>query len=237
MPDLAEELADWLEGLGLADQLAAGDVTIVVGRANLAETSANTMAALHLLQQRLPAAKVLPVLRRGNVVGALQLGMRPGKGGLDSTGVLQAAAEGRIRCLVLLGSDPLADFPDSDLADRALAGEGDHPVGTLVGDQQPIARTYCQRLGVERLATPVGEREAVEQRCREGPARHRPCPRKLEQLTAIAQEKEPIPGKPGPGDAAERRRHGREGPRTIQAKLADPLSAVREGDRPHLGHR
>ena len=35
-----------------------------------------------------------------------------------------AAAEGRLDGLVLLGADPLADFPDRDLARRALAGAG-----------------------------------------------------------------------------------------------------------------
>ncbi|HAP76098.1 MAG TPA: hypothetical protein DCR14_08460, partial [Acidimicrobiaceae bacterium] len=64
---------------------------------------------------------VLPAFRRGNVVGALQVGMRPGKGGLDTRGTLQAAADGKLGCLVLVGADPLADFPDHDLARRALA--------------------------------------------------------------------------------------------------------------------
>ncbi|MEZ5251808.1 MAG: molybdopterin-dependent oxidoreductase [Ilumatobacteraceae bacterium] len=69
-----------------------------------------------------PGATVLPAFRRGNVVGALQVGMRPRPGGLDTRGILQAAADGKIECLVLVGADPLADFPDTDLARRALAG-------------------------------------------------------------------------------------------------------------------
>ena len=69
-----------------------------------------------------PDATVLPALRRGNVVGALQLGLQPQDGGLDGAGILGAAAEGRIDLLVLLGADPLADCPDADLARRALAG-------------------------------------------------------------------------------------------------------------------
>jgi NADH-quinone oxidoreductase subunit G len=44
--------------------------------------------------------------------------------GLDAAGILQAAAAGRIGCLVLLGADPLSDFPDRDLALRALGGAG-----------------------------------------------------------------------------------------------------------------
>jgi NADH-quinone oxidoreductase subunit G len=42
--------------------------------------------------------------------------------GLDATGILQAAAAGKIDVLVLLGSDPLANFPDTGLATKAIAG-------------------------------------------------------------------------------------------------------------------
>jgi predicted molibdopterin-dependent oxidoreductase YjgC len=38
--------------------------------------------------------------------------------------MLTAAAEGRIHALVLLGADPVADFPDRDLARRALTSVG-----------------------------------------------------------------------------------------------------------------
>jgi NADH-quinone oxidoreductase subunit G len=44
--------------------------------------------------------------------------------GLDAAGILEAAAAGRIGCLILLGVDPIADFPDRDLARRGLAGAG-----------------------------------------------------------------------------------------------------------------
>jgi predicted molibdopterin-dependent oxidoreductase YjgC len=46
----------------------------------------------------------------------------PVQPGLDAGGILEAAAAGRIGCLILLGADPLADFPDRDLARRGLAG-------------------------------------------------------------------------------------------------------------------
>ncbi|MFV1990081.1 MAG: molybdopterin oxidoreductase family protein, partial [Acidimicrobiales bacterium] len=59
--------------------------------------------------------------RRGNVNGALDMGLAPTDGGLDATGILVAAAAGEIDTLVLLGSDPLVDFPDRDLAQRAFA--------------------------------------------------------------------------------------------------------------------
>jgi predicted molibdopterin-dependent oxidoreductase YjgC len=44
----------------------------------------------------------------------------PTRTGLDTHGILTAAAEGRIKTLVLLGADPINDFPDRDLARRAL---------------------------------------------------------------------------------------------------------------------
>jgi NADH-quinone oxidoreductase subunit G len=106
----------------IAKQLSAGSVVIVAGRANLAESSAATVDALRELMAAVPHSKVLSALRRGNVVGALQVGMRPGPGGLDSRGALQAAAAGKIDLLVLVGADPLSDMPDADLARRALAG-------------------------------------------------------------------------------------------------------------------
>ncbi len=128
------------------EQLAAGPVAVVVGRANLAESAAFTVAATLAIQAALPEATFLPVARRGNVLGALDAGLAPrlapgratlvGAGdtlaaiwgsvppeaGLDATGILQAAAAGKIACLVLLGADPIGDFPDRDLARRALVG-------------------------------------------------------------------------------------------------------------------
>ena len=106
----------------VAAQLAKGPVVVVVGRANLAESTAATLAALQAVRAAVPQAKVLSAFRRGNVVGALRVGMRPGNGGLDTRGILQAAADGKVECLVLVGADPVTDFPDSDLARRAIAG-------------------------------------------------------------------------------------------------------------------
>ena len=40
----------------------------------------------------------------------------------STRGILEAAAAGKIEVLVILGSDPVADFPDVDLAGAAMAG-------------------------------------------------------------------------------------------------------------------
>ena len=126
---------------------AAGDeLKVVIGRANLAESAGTVVDAAVALRDAVPGARFLVGLRRGNVRGALLAGLAPGllpgaatldaeRGrwteawgsvpattGLDATGILAAAADGRIDVLVLLGADPLADFADRSLARRALSG-------------------------------------------------------------------------------------------------------------------
>ena len=127
--------------------LADGPVTVVLGRANLAESADGVVAAAAAIHDAHPDVRFLSALRRGNVHGALDMGLAPGvlpgrtslddgagwfrehgwgevptQRGHDATEILRAAAGGKIDVLVLLGADPLADFPDTDLAARAVAG-------------------------------------------------------------------------------------------------------------------
>jgi NADH-quinone oxidoreductase subunit G len=127
--------------------LAKGPVTVVLGRANLAESPDGIVAAASAIHAAHPGVRFLSALRRSNVHGALDMGLAPGllpgrttledggawyqqrgwptvpaQRGLDATGILEAAAAGKVDVLVLLGADPLADFPDTDLAARGLAG-------------------------------------------------------------------------------------------------------------------
>jgi NADH-quinone oxidoreductase subunit G len=108
----------------VAEQLAKGDVVVVAGRGNLAESEAVATAAVRAVLDAVPGARVLPALRRGNVVGALQLGLAPADADHDALATLRLAAEGKLDLLVLLGADPIDDCPDADLARRALAGAG-----------------------------------------------------------------------------------------------------------------
>ncbi|HET6665331.1 MAG TPA: NADH-quinone oxidoreductase subunit NuoG, partial [Acidimicrobiales bacterium] len=126
--------------------LADRPVTVLLGRANLAEGAKSIAAAASVIHEAHPQVRFLSALRRANVRGALELGMTPGvlpgrvtlraghswfsdhwptvpeTRGLDAAGILRAASEGRIDTLVLLGADPLADFPDRNLAERGVAG-------------------------------------------------------------------------------------------------------------------
>lgn len=103
-------------------QIGSGTVSVVVGRMNLAESAESVVLALAEILHIAPQAKVLPVLRRGNVRGAITAGLTPQRGAADTAEMLTLAAAGKIDTLVLLGSDPLSDVPDADLARRGLAG-------------------------------------------------------------------------------------------------------------------
>jgi NADH-quinone oxidoreductase subunit G len=116
------EIAKALADPEIADQLRSGDVVVIAGRGNLAESEAAAVTSLRAVLDAAPGARVLPALRRGNVVGALQLGLAPTGPGRDGLATLRLAADGKLDLLVLLGADPINDCPDADLARRALAG-------------------------------------------------------------------------------------------------------------------
>ena len=126
--------------------LAAGPLTVILGRGSVAESEDATVAAASALLSAFPDVRFLSAVRRGNVHGAMDAGMAPGMlpgqvslaegadwfreawgrvpeaTGLDTAGILEAAASGRIDTLIMLGADPLGDFPDAMLARRGLAG-------------------------------------------------------------------------------------------------------------------
>jgi NADH-quinone oxidoreductase subunit G len=133
--------------------VAEGPVVVVVGRPSLAEDGELVADAAQRIALALPEATFLPALRRGNVLGALDMGLAPGvlpgrvslesgrewfasawgsapaTRGRSTAAILAAAAGdqpegGPVDALVLLGADPLSDFPDRRLATRALEGAG-----------------------------------------------------------------------------------------------------------------
>jgi NADH-quinone oxidoreductase subunit G len=128
-------------------------VVVVAGRPSYAEAGEVMGDALGALAAALPRATFLPALRRGNVFGALDMGLAPGilpgrvgleegaerfraawgavpeRPGRDTAAILASMAGERegepasqgVRALVLLGADPLSDFPDHSLAHKALS--------------------------------------------------------------------------------------------------------------------
>ena len=133
--------------LGAAGPDGSG-VVLVLGRPSVAEHETVVADAALALAAAWPQARVLPALRRGNVLGALDMGLAPGvlpgrvtreagaawfasawgkapeADGLGTAAMLGALAEGAMSTVVLLGADVLGDFPDQALAERALEAAG-----------------------------------------------------------------------------------------------------------------
>ena len=121
---------------------------VVLGRPSLASGSACRYGdASSILVDALPGARFLTALRRGNVHGALDMGLAPGilPGRVSQSagrewftqawGSLpgprhghhqdaQRGVGGAPGGLILLGADPLSDFPDRVLAKKGLQGAG-----------------------------------------------------------------------------------------------------------------
>jgi NADH-quinone oxidoreductase subunit G len=119
-------------------------VVVVVGRPSLAEDAAFVEDAALALHQALPKATFLPAIRRGNLHGALDMGMAPGiaagrvtltsaspslkalwtkipsTSGRSTLEQLRAMDHGEQRVTVVIGADISHDVPDGALVDRAL---------------------------------------------------------------------------------------------------------------------
>ena len=120
--DQPRVVSELLASPDIAAQLALGNVAVVVGRGNLAESPEFSLLAVGAVLSAQPEARVLPVVRRGNVRGAVTAGLTPQRADGDTNAILAAAAAGKVECLVLLGADPFTDVPDADLVRRAFAG-------------------------------------------------------------------------------------------------------------------
>ena len=130
---------------GLASGKGNGKLVVVLGRDSLADSPEAIVEAAGIIAEGVPVAAFLPAHRRGNVRGAIDMGLSPGllpgrvttesaadwfeptwgtvpsARGLDTAAMLAAAAEGTLKALVLLGADPITDFPDQRLVEAAFA--------------------------------------------------------------------------------------------------------------------
>ncbi len=105
-------------------------VVFVVGRPNIAESADVIELAVRRLATHFPHATFLPALRRGNVMGALDMGLapklRPGRGfdvastGRDALAQLEALRSGEQRALLMLGGCLLGNVLDVVGAREAL---------------------------------------------------------------------------------------------------------------------
>ena len=143
--DGANVLADLMAGTGeyaaARQALNEGPVVAIVGRTGLTE-SASLSESVAAFARDLPDASVLPLLRRSNTYGALDMGVSPtllpgrlavgeagnaelegvwgsfpDRAGYDASAIASGIAEQTIKGVVLVGSDPVNDMPNGiDLA-------------------------------------------------------------------------------------------------------------------------
>ena len=143
----------------------AGHDAVVLAGPRLAEHPLAADVGLSLAQRR--GAKFALVVRRANDRGALRAGVHPGllpggrrftepaeraeveevwgrlaetEPGRNTRQIIEAAANREIDVLFLIGIDPLRDYPDAQLARKALANAGHTVVQSLaLGELEPYA--------------------------------------------------------------------------------------------------
>ena len=113
---------------------------VVYGPGPLGTDPAVIESALVQLTNANSEARFLPAMHRSNIMGAFDMGLAPGlmpgratlgevpetwdkvpsTTGHDTAAILHRAANGGIDTIVLLGADPLTDFPDAGLAESAM---------------------------------------------------------------------------------------------------------------------
>ncbi|MEX2623676.1 MAG: NADH-quinone oxidoreductase subunit NuoG [Acidimicrobiia bacterium] len=125
--------------------LSKGPVVALVGRSGITEDR-RLAEAVAAFARTLPDAKVLPLVRRSNTFGALDMGLAPSLlpgrvaarspdfesawgplsavAGRETSSILKALEGGAISGLLLVGADPVRDVPDGSLARRALEAAG-----------------------------------------------------------------------------------------------------------------
>ncbi|HJU80420.1 MAG TPA: NADH-quinone oxidoreductase subunit NuoG [Acidimicrobiia bacterium] len=111
----------------VASILSEGPLVALLGRTGYGEDGRLSEAvAAHV---RSLGGKILPLARRSNVYGALDMGMAPTlvpgrvqapSPGKNAAQILEGMAEGAILGCLLVGADPVRDFPNGELARQAL---------------------------------------------------------------------------------------------------------------------
>jgi NADH-quinone oxidoreductase subunit G len=143
--ELLKEIADG-EHEDISRALDADDVVALVGIASHADGPDLAEAVAALVRSRPGKSKLLPLNARANTYGALDMGLAPdllpGRVNLDSDGagtlaehwgdipglpgkntgqILEGLKDGSIRGLLLVGADPVRDYPVPSVAEEALA--------------------------------------------------------------------------------------------------------------------
>lgn len=179
-----EANADSEKGVGEGSEAGGGGgdkspLTVIFGRSSLAESPDVIASVAAQIAEAYPHARFLPALRRGNVHGALEMGLAPGllpgrtpldgdgnwyrsiwgsvpaEPGEGADGIIAKAAAGEIAVLVCLGADPVNDFPNKQLIREALA------VGTSIIAIDAFPNSTVDEASIVLPAAAFGEREGT----------------------------------------------------------------------------
>ncbi|MGH8871748.1 MAG: NADH-quinone oxidoreductase subunit NuoG [Acidimicrobiia bacterium] len=129
----------------LSHALAAERVVALVGRASMADGPTLAESVVAHVRHKAGSARILPLARRANIFGALDMGLAPDllpgrvaaedagrtalaeswgevpeARGKDTRAMLEGLDSGEIRLLLLVGADPVRDVPDPRHAALAL---------------------------------------------------------------------------------------------------------------------
>ncbi len=181
--------------------LSRGPVVALLGRPGYGESPDLTEAAAAFVRT-LPGATILPLARRGNVFGALDMGLSPAllpgraqrgtlaaqmlaerwgefpaASGKDCRGILDGLESGEIEALILMGADPVRDVPDGDQARRALENAGlVVAIDQFLTDSSKMADVVFPAMGfaeVEGTVTNIESRVLKVNRLTPGPGQSR----------------------------------------------------------------
>ena len=145
----------------LAAEEVEGPVVLCIGQQFVGMTPGGSRDAFRNFVEKIDA-KILLCVPNANSQGALDMGVFPGMGsghrpappGLDTRSMLEAAADGRLKLLWVLGADLTKDFPDADLVERAFRSDTFivtselFPTGTaLASDVLLPAASFAEKQG------------------------------------------------------------------------------------------
>lgn len=203
-PALLEKLATGDEDLAeVRAAIDEGPVVGLVGRPGLAEDARLPEVVAAFLRE-LPEARIIPLARRSNVYGALDMGVSarlfpgrvssasdsgretlvaawgsvPQEFGREALGIIDGLADGHLRALVLSGADPVRDAPAGTRAAEALErADFILAVDTFLNDSVAYADVVFPALGFTEQEGTVTNLEGRVQKVTQaapGPGQARP---------------------------------------------------------------
>jgi NADH-quinone oxidoreductase subunit G len=210
-PALLDKLTAGEEGLSeVRAALEAGPVVALVGRPGYAEDPRLPEAVAAFIREQ-SGAKIMPLARRSNTYGALDMGISarllpgrvssasdsarqalaeqwgslPDDYGRDAAGIIEGLADSHLKALIMVGADPTRDAPTARASEAIEKAEFVVAIDTFVNDSVAKADVVFPALGFteqEGTVTNLEGRVQKVTRVVPGPGQARPDWSILEDL-------------------------------------------------------